>query len=117
MIGSWPTTLAIWIIVNGLKDATKYPADGDAQIKQALVNYSLGLLLDSTGKQIFPGYGAGDSVNAWNLVVPVKTVSGVKEVTSILIGISNPPTLSNDVATTIRQLAQLDTSRITVTLT
>jgi hypothetical protein len=112
-----PTTLSIWIIVNGTKTAAEYPSDGDAQIKQALVNYSLGLLLDSAGKQIFRGYLPGDVVNAWNLVEAVQAVSGVKTITSILIGTSNPPTLSNDIATTIRQLAALDTSRITVTLT
>jgi hypothetical protein len=112
-----PTTLNIWIIVNGTKDAATYPSDGDAQIKQALVNYSLGLLLDSAGKQVFKGYGAGDTVNAWNLVQAVKTISGVKSISSILIGTANPPTTSNDVATTVRQLALFDTSRISVVLT
>jgi uncharacterized phage protein gp47/JayE len=112
-----PTTLNIWIIVNGTKTAAEYPSDGDAQIKQALVNYSLGLLLDSAGKQIFRGYLPGDVVNAWNLVEAVQSVSGVKTITSILIGTSNPPTVSTDIATTIRQLAVLDTSRITITLT
>jgi uncharacterized phage protein gp47/JayE len=112
-----PSSLSIWIIVNGTKDASKYPSDGDAQIKQALVNYSLGLLLDSAGKQVFVGYGAGDTVNAWNLTIPVKTISGVKSIASILIGISNPPTLSADITTTIRQIAAFDTSRIAVSLT
>jgi uncharacterized phage protein gp47/JayE len=112
-----PSTLAIWVKVNGTKDASKYPADGDAQIAQALVNYSLGLLLDAAGVPIFPGYGAGDTVNAWNLVEAVQSVSGIKTITSILIGTSNPPTLSNDITTTIRQLAQFDTSRVIINLT
>jgi uncharacterized phage protein gp47/JayE len=111
-----PSALNIWIIVNGTKDASKYPSDGDAQIKQALVNYSLGILLDAAGKQVFAGYGAGDIVNAWNLTIPVKTVSGVKNISSILIGTAPTPTLSADIATTIRQLASFDTSRITVAL-
>lgn len=112
-----PTPVAIYVTVNGTKDAAAYPATGDADIKQALVSYSLGLLVDSTGKQVFAGYAAGGTVNAWNLVPAVKTVSGVITITSILIGLAPSPTLSNDLPMTIRQLAQLDTSRIVINLT
>lgn len=114
---SRPTTLAIYVTVNGTKDASTYPSAGDALIKQALVNYSLGLLNDSAGHQIFAGYKPGDTVNAWNLVQAVQTVSGVKKIASIFIGVAPSPGSSADINTTIRQLAQFDTSRIVINIT
>ena len=109
-----PTMVPIYINVVGLKDATKYP--GDSALKTALVQYAQGSLVDASGVSVFSGYVPGMSVNAWNLMKAVATIPGIKEVTAIYIGTSYPAVASTDITMLVRQLAQFDSSLITITL-
>lgn len=113
---SRPTEEPVYITVAVTTDGD-FPADGAAQIKAALVSYALGELLDAAGAPIYRGYLPGDDVVTSKLYVPIETVSGIVDVTSIHIGLAPSPGSSANIAITLRQLATFDTSRITVTVT
>jgi uncharacterized phage protein gp47/JayE len=102
---SRPTEKDVWVIVNVTKNADTFPLDGATQIKQALLDYAA------------DRYTIGTDVIQSALYAPVFGVSGVEDVTSILIGLSNPPTLSANLVIGSRELAVLDSSRITVNVT
>lgn len=99
---SRPTEIPIWIIATVHKDATTYPADGDAQIKQKIAAWGNAL-------------ANGRDVRANSIAAQAFGVDGVLDVPSLpLIGTSNPPTVSTTIAVSTRQRATYDTSRITV---
>jgi uncharacterized phage protein gp47/JayE len=96
-----PTAVDIWIIVNLEKDLSLYPADGDDQIKAALVNYF------ETSQTI------GLDVFHSRLFTPVNSIPG-HSVTSLLIGTSSPPSAEDDIPIAVNELAQTATAKITV---
>jgi uncharacterized phage protein gp47/JayE len=100
---SRPTELDVYVVADVLKVAADFPADGEAQIKAALV--ALG---DS--------YPIGLDVYANRLRVPVFAIAGVLNVTGMKIGLAPAPATEATIAATSRQLAVFDTSRITVNL-
>jgi uncharacterized phage protein gp47/JayE len=115
---SRPTVVEIYaevdIVADAVVPAGKFPADGDAQIKQAMVDFSFGLPVG--GVQFSYGtLGIGDDVVADQLRTPIKQVSGVPKVSAIRLGIAPSPVSTSDYAITARQVAELDTSRILVT--
>lgn len=116
---SRPTEKDIWIIVHVTYDPLTFPvtpspdAAGGALIKDAIALY---------GRSFPVGY----SVRASALEAQVfdgptveggSPVPGVLDVTSLLIGLSDPPVASTTIPISSRELAVFDTSRITVVLT
>jgi uncharacterized phage protein gp47/JayE len=103
---SRPTVLDVYVIANVSIDPTKFPADGDTQIKQAIADYGAANI--HTGSKVISSALAAQAFK----------VSGVLDsggpTTSCLIGTVNPPTSSANLTPTNRQLAKLDTSRIVV---
>ena len=99
---SRPTPVTIYVIVNLSKDPATYPADGNTQVQAAIVNAAA--KVEVTGK---------DAVASW-VGAQSFQVAGVLDVTSTLIGTSNPPTASTTVTITDRQIASFQSLNITV---
>lgn len=91
----------IYVDVTLIKDSEVYPADGDDQIKAAIVAYGAAQV-------------AGKDVVASRIMAACFSVAGVLDVTDIDIGIAPSPAASTTIAISLRQIADFDTSRITV---
>lgn len=99
---SRPTLQNIWVIVELEKDPAKYPLDGDAKVKEALIEFGDAQAL---GKDVVASALSG---------AIFKAVPGVLDVTTVFIGTAPAPVSSATIPLTIRQRADYDTSRITV---
>lgn len=86
-------------------DGDEYPADGDDLIAAAVAE-----LADAT-------LGVGDDVILSRLYGAVFGVAGVLDVTEIRVGTSPSPVSTSNLAIAARSLADIDTSRISVTST
>lgn len=97
---SRPTQLSIYIIINIHISAT-YPSNGDALVKQALVDFgnSLGI-----GQEV---------IVVPKLISSIASIPGI-ETAAILIGTAPGPTLGNNIPVGIQQIAVFDTGRVTV---
>lgn len=95
-----PTSVNIYVIIDVLVDASLYPADGDAQIKAAVVAFGDA---QKGGKD-----AVASSIGAQAFLIP-----GVLDVATF-IDVAPGPTLPNTIPISTRQLAVFDTSRITV---
>ena len=100
---SRPTTKTIHVIVDLTKDAD-YPADGDAQVKQAVIDH--GTLL-----------GIGDDVITTALYEHIFDVAGVVDVTKLWIGFSDPPTGGSNLTIGVREVSYWQTTNVDVTAT
>lgn len=100
---SRPEELEIYVDVNVTVDPDEFPADGEDQIKAAIVAWGA-------------AQRAGKDVVASAISAQVFGVTGVLDVTDIDIGTSPAPGAGTTVAVSLRQLADYDTSRITVTV-
>jgi uncharacterized phage protein gp47/JayE len=99
------TQRAIYFALTVLTDPTKFPADGAAQIKAALV--ALG-----ASAQI------GDDVYAARFKAePIIKIAGVLDVTSFALDFVSSPSATINLPISAREIATFDTSRITVTVT
>lgn len=101
---SRPVERNIYVSVAVTKSAIDYPADGDDQIKKAIVAWGDA---QRTGR---------DAVSS-AIAAQAFSVAGVLDVTACLISLSPSPTLSTTIAIATRELAVYDTSRITVIVT
>lgn len=101
-----PTEPEIYVIVDVDKFAN-YPADGDDRIKQNIVDYATGVLVDGRG------FGVGDNVINSELYTPANLVPG-HSINSIKIGLAPVPTLSDDIAIGFNQIAAFDIANIEV---
>lgn len=81
-----------------------FPADGAAQIKNAIVAW---------GDQL----GCGRAVTAWATGSQAAAVPGVTDVTSVFIDDAPAPAAGTTIPITVRQRSTWDTSRITVNVT
>ncbi len=103
---SRPEAKNIYVVVTGTYDPLNYPADGDDQIKAAIVAWASG------------HFQIGRDVGAGGILRQVLGVSGVNDSCPLpFIGFSSNPSTSTALAITARQHALFDTSRIAVTLT
>lgn len=100
---SRPIEIPIYINITVTADATLFPTDGAAQIKQAIVDWGD---IQKTGKD---AVAAAISAQAF-------TVVGVIDVTTCNIDDAPAPTTSATVAISLREIATYDTSRINVTV-
>jgi uncharacterized phage protein gp47/JayE len=111
---SRPTAVPIYCAIGVVIDSDDFPSDGDAQIKQALVDFTLGLPVG--GYQFAYGFqGIGDDVIRNPLFSAVMQISGVTKVSSFTIGTAPAPVGTSDLSITGREFAEFDTSRIAVT--
>jgi len=85
-----------------------FPTDGADQIKQAIVDYAAGILIDGRGFDI------GDDVIYSEIYVPINTVEGV-QVDSLFIGTAPSPSGTSTIVIGADQVSDFDTSRINVT--
>lgn len=108
---SRPTEKDIYILVNLTKNAN-YPADGDNQVKQALVDFANGQIAE-----LGEGYKVGDDVITTKLYAAIfDGVAGVVDVTKLWISLPpGPPVGAANIAIGSRELAKFDTGRIVVT--
>jgi uncharacterized phage protein gp47/JayE len=104
---SRPIEVPIYVIVTLTKvahddsDPDSYPTDGDAQVEEAIVT-----AMDARA--------AGYNAVASKVAAAANAVTGVLDVSSVLIGTVNPPVASTTIAISTRQQATWDTTRITV---
>lgn len=103
---SRPTEIPIYIIVN-LTTFTNYPVTGDADIKQAIIDYAEGLLIQGRG------FFLGDDVIHSELYTPVNSIQG-HTVDSLFIGIAPAPTGVIDLPIAISETATFVIADITV---
>ena len=103
---SRPTTVPIYVIVN-LTTFSDYPVDGDALIKQSIVDYANGNLVEGRG------FSLSEDVIHSRLYTPVNSIQG-HEVNSIFIGTSASPTLEDNIAISITETSQFLITNIIV---
>lgn len=102
---SRPVLLSVWIKATITVDAALFPTNGSDLIEAAIVAY--GDL----------NYHVGSEVRSSAFLPAIfAACPGVLESTLPLIGLSDPPTLSTTITVNNRQLADLDTGRITLTI-
>lgn len=101
---SRPTLIQIWIIIDIVVDAAKWPVDGPTQVKSAIVAWGDA---QSSGKDVVSIAIAGVAMG----------VTGALDITRRDIGVSASPTSDVTIAISTRERATYDTSRITVNVT
>lgn len=99
---SRPSLVAVWVGITLTKDDRLYPINGDALVREAIVNFGDSQAL---GRDV-----VGSAISA----AIFAAVPGVLDVAAPLLGLANPPVSSTPLIMTIRQRADYDTSRITV---
>jgi len=104
---SRPTLIPIYIIVDLTIDSN-YPANGDDLIKQAIIDYAEGNLVQ--GRE----FRVGDDVIQSRLFTPVNLAASGHDIDSILIGTSPSPTLENNITIDIDEISSFDIANITV---
>ena len=103
---SRPTEIDIFVIVN-LTVFADYPSDGDDQIKQAILDYAFGDLVNGRG------FGLGDDVIHSEIYTPINTVEG-HTVDSMFIKISAPADQTADITIGDTEISNFTLVNITV---
>ncbi len=107
---SRPTTIPIFVIVNTVDLGTDFPVTGADDIKQAIIDYAEGNLVNGRG---FP---VSEDVIFSEMYTPVNAIPG-HSVTSIFIGTSASPTGQIDIPIAFDEVAQFLTGNIGVNVT
>lgn len=104
------TEIPIKIYIRNARTST-YPADGDDQIKQAIIDYFDGAFVQSDGETNV-GFGVADDVSYFRLLTPINSIGGhtVKE---FLIGIGTADG-SSDISIGQYELATIAAEDITI---
>lgn len=105
-----PTDQLIYFAVTVFTDPDKFPLDGAAQIKAAMVargQAGANLVRREPGEDVIWG----------QFFSPCFTVPGVLDVTVLHVGTAPAPTLSVNIPITVRQMARFDVARVAVTVT
>lgn len=100
----YATTVNIYVDVDVSVIAAEFPSDGAAQIEAAIVAYGDALLV-------------GRDVVAQKIKSLVWAIPGVHDITDFDIGTSDPPSGEANVVISAAEVADFDTSRITVNVT
>lgn len=104
---SRPDQIAVWVAIHVKVELGKFPADGPAQIVQAVVDYAHEYL------------GGGRDVVASAIGAQAFKVSGVFDVVSTLLSTAPAPAPGSPATIVLspRQIALIDTARVDVTVT
>lgn len=105
---SRPTEIDIYVEVN-LTTFSNYPATGDDQIKQAIVDYAQGSLAGFIGR----GFFLGDDVLHSEIYTPINTILG-HTVDSMFIKTSSPADQTLDIPISIDEASKFTIANITV---
>lgn len=103
---SRPTEIDIFVEVTLTTDSG-YPGDGDDLIKQAIVDYANGVLVDGRG---FP---LGQDVIFSRLYTPINSVPG-HSIDSLFIDTSPSPSATDDIAIAATEISNFTIANITV---
>lgn len=95
-----PTDTPVYVVINLTKNGD-WPSDGVSQVQAAVV-------LKGDNRTV------GDDVITSSLYAPVFSVSGVVDVTDLFVGFAPAPGSSTNLTIAPREIANFDTSRITV---
>lgn len=98
---SRPSLVDVYLVVDVKIDASKFPSDGDAQIKAALVAYGDALAI-------------GADVISSAQYAAIFSVSGVVDVVAVKQGTAPAPSSTTTLTIDSREVADFDSSRITV---
>lgn len=98
---SRPTPVEIWVLIELDADDT-YPVDGDDQVAEAIATLGDSFLI-------------GQDVVTSQLYASIFSIQGVIDVTKLWIGLTDPPTVGNNLTIATRELAVFDTVRVSVT--
>lgn len=102
-----PTQVDIYVEVD-VTAFSDYPADGDDQIKQAIVDYANGDLIAGRGFEL------SEDVIYTRLYTPINSVQG-HEITGLRIGTSPNPTGTSNIPITATEISNFIISNIAVT--
>jgi len=105
---SRPDVIDIYVIIN-LTTFANFPVNGQTLIKQAIIDYSEGNLIEGRG------FSLGDNVINSQLYSPVNTIQG-HTVDSVFIGTSAGPTSSADIVIAIDEISVFLEAKITVNI-
>jgi len=103
---SRPTPVVVYVEVT-LTTFPEYPANGDSLIKQAIVDYANGDLVDNRS------FGLGDNVIYTRLYTPINSVAG-HEIDDLQISIASPADGVINIPISITQIADFQIANITV---
>lgn len=102
-----PTEKLVWIELDLIKDVGRYPLDGDAQCKQAILDWHTSA----------NGYTFGKDATVWGISTSLYKVPGVLKVSGVRLGFAPAPVGTADLPIAIREIARFDSSRITISST
>jgi uncharacterized phage protein gp47/JayE len=105
-----PTAINIFVDMDLVKDGN-YPTDGDDQIRQNIIDYSLGEFFDISG---FPGYAPGNNVAVSRLYTPVNYQVQGHTVTRLEIGLSFGAVGSANISIDFNELATFTKANIKI---
>ena len=97
-----PVPTALYISMSLLKTTGVYPADGDAQVKQALIDY------------LEENFGIGDDIVYSRLYTPINSVVG-HQVNALTIGTSPSPSGTSNIVIPFNGIYTLDPANIIIT--
>ncbi len=103
---SRPTEVPIYIIVN-LTSFSNYPVTGDDDIKQAIVDYANGDLINGRG------FFLSDNVLHSEIYTPINTIPG-HTVDSLFIDITPAPTATMDIPISVSEISEFTLANIIV---
>jgi hypothetical protein len=107
-----PSPIDLHIAITVLVDATTFPLDGAAQVKNALLNYAA--LEFGPGGEVFLRPLSGSVFPS--PLDPAIGVVGVKDISSFTCDTNPVPVGTSNIPIGIRQVASFDSSRIAVTV-
>jgi len=97
-----PVPTALYISMSLLKTTGVYPADGDAQVKQALLDY------------LEENFGIGDDIVYSRLYTPINSIVG-HQVNALTIGTSPSPAGTSNIVIPFNGIYTLDPANIIIT--
>lgn len=103
-----PAAIPIYVIVN-LTTNGNFPSGGIDDIKQNIVDYANGILVQGRG------FSVGETVINSELYTPINLVPG-HTVDSLLIGLAPNPTLSDDIAIAFNEVSEFTAANIEVNI-
>lgn len=103
---SRPTIIDIYVEVD-LTTFPDYPTDGDTLVKQAIVDYANGVLIEGRG------FSLAQQVVQSRLYTPINTIIG-HEIDAIRIGVSTNPTSSDNIPISATEMSRFLLENIVV---
>lgn len=116
---SRPTSVDIFLIVNVTSNAAWQNGQED-EVREAIIKYIGGVYSGTiAGEPVsiaYNGLGIGEDVLFWKLVSSLDDVVGIEDV-EILLGKTDPPTLSNNIDILGAEIARTENANIEVNVT